>query len=149
MIVWLLDLQLLCNQSPSQLMLWVRISIRARCTKLCDKVCQKLPTGRWFSPIPPVFSTYKTDRHDITKISLKMALSTINQTIHYLKLYRLHIAMIEIRTPMDAIITIHKNTTTTTHNKLPYASSYWTLTFTFKELGILLEYTFLREPSWP
>ena len=66
-----------------------------------------------------------------------------------IKLYRLHIAMIEIRTPMDAIITIHKNTTTTTHNKLPYASSYWTLTFTFKELGILLEYMFLREPSWP
>ena len=68
---------------------------------------------------------------------------------YHITLYRLHIAMIEIRTPMDAIITIHENTTTTTHNKLPYASSYWTLTFTFKELGILLEYMFLREPSWP
>jgi len=28
-------------------MLWVRISIRASCTTLCDKVCQPLGTGRW------------------------------------------------------------------------------------------------------
>jgi len=34
----------------SPLMLWVRISIRARCTTVCDKVCQWLTTGRWFSP---------------------------------------------------------------------------------------------------
>jgi hypothetical protein len=33
----------------SPLMLSVRISIRARCTTLCDKVCQWLTTGRWFS----------------------------------------------------------------------------------------------------
>jgi hypothetical protein len=32
----------LCNQCLSPLMLWVRISIRARCTTLCDKVCQWL-----------------------------------------------------------------------------------------------------------
>jgi len=32
------------------LMLWVRISIRARCATLCDNVCQWLATGRWFSP---------------------------------------------------------------------------------------------------
>jgi hypothetical protein len=35
-------------------MLWVRISIRTRCTTLCDKVCQWLATGRWFSPGLPV-----------------------------------------------------------------------------------------------
>jgi hypothetical protein len=29
----------LCNQCLSSLMLWVQILIRARCTKLCDKVC--------------------------------------------------------------------------------------------------------------
>jgi len=29
----------LCNQCLSPLMLWVRISIRARLTTLCDKVC--------------------------------------------------------------------------------------------------------------
>jgi hypothetical protein len=58
----------------------VRISIRARCTTLCDKVCQWLATGRWFSPAPLVSSTNKTDRHDITEILLKVALSTIKQT---------------------------------------------------------------------
>ena len=69
----------LCNQCLSPLMLWVRISIRARCTTLCDKVCQWLVTGRWFSPGPPVSSTNKTDRHDITEILLKVALNTIKQ----------------------------------------------------------------------
>jgi len=40
-------------------------------------------TGWWFSPGPPVSSTNKTDRHDITEIVLKVALSTIkpNQTV--------------------------------------------------------------------
>ena len=33
------------------------------CTTLCDKVCQWLMTGRWFSPGPPVSSTNKTDKH--------------------------------------------------------------------------------------
>jgi hypothetical protein len=35
-------------------MLWVRISIRTKCTTLCDKVCQWLATGRWFSLCPLV-----------------------------------------------------------------------------------------------
>jgi hypothetical protein len=72
LIVWYLDLQL-----PMQS---VAISIRARCTTLYDIVCQWLATGRWFSPGPPVSSTNKTDRHDITEILLKVALSTIKQT---------------------------------------------------------------------
>jgi hypothetical protein len=42
-----------CNQWLSPLMLWGRISIRARCTTLCDKVCQWLTTSWWFSPGPP------------------------------------------------------------------------------------------------
>jgi endogenous inhibitor of DNA gyrase (YacG/DUF329 family) len=50
--------------------------------KFCDKVCQWLATGRWFSPGHPVSSTNKTDRHDITEILLKVALSTIKQTIN-------------------------------------------------------------------
>jgi len=58
-IVWLLDLPLI---------LWVRISIRARCTTLCDKVCQWLATGQWFSPVLPVSSTNKSDHHDIAEI---------------------------------------------------------------------------------
>ena len=49
-------------------MLCVRISIRARCTTVCDKVCQCFATGRWFSPGPPISSTNKTDRQDITEI---------------------------------------------------------------------------------
>jgi hypothetical protein len=67
----------LCNQCLSPLMLWVRISTRARCTTPCDKVCQWLVTGRWFSPVS---SINKTDRHEITEILLKVTLSTIKQT---------------------------------------------------------------------
>jgi hypothetical protein len=78
---WIYNYQ--CNQCLSPLMLWVRISIRARCTTLCDKVCQWLATGRWFSPDPPVSSTNKTDRHDIAEILLKMVLNTIKQTNKY------------------------------------------------------------------
>jgi hypothetical protein len=70
----------LCNQYLWPLMLWVRNSIRARCTTLCDKVCQRLATGRRFSPSPPVSSTNKTGRHDIAEILLKVALNTIKKT---------------------------------------------------------------------
>ena len=49
-------------------------------TTCCDKVCQWLAAGRWFSPSIPVSSTNKTDRHDITDILLKVALNTMNQT---------------------------------------------------------------------
>jgi hypothetical protein len=58
---------------------FVTISIRARCTTLCDKVCQWFAKGQWFSPGPPVSSTNKTDHHDITEILLKVALNTIKQ----------------------------------------------------------------------
>jgi hypothetical protein len=46
-------------------------------TTLCDKVCQWLATGRWFSLIS---STNKNDCHDIAEILMKMALNTISQT---------------------------------------------------------------------
>jgi hypothetical protein len=80
----------LCSQCLSPLMLWVRISIRAMCTTLIDKVCQWLATGRWFSPGPPVSSTNKTVRHDITEILLKLVLNTIKQTIYLRLLARSH-----------------------------------------------------------
>jgi hypothetical protein len=51
----------LCNQCLSPLMLWVWVSIRARCTTLCDKVCQWLATGWWFSSGTPVSSKNKID----------------------------------------------------------------------------------------
>jgi hypothetical protein len=65
------------------LYLWVRISPRARCTTLCNQVCQWLAAGRWFSPGAPVSFTNKTDLHDITEILLKVALNTINQPTIY------------------------------------------------------------------
>jgi hypothetical protein len=71
----------LCNQCLSPLM-WVRISIRARCTALCDKVCQWLATGWCFSLGPLVSSTNKTESHDIAEILLKVVLNTIKQSDH-------------------------------------------------------------------
>ena len=38
-------------------------------------------TGQWFSPGTPISSTYKTDRHDIAEILLKVALDTINELL--------------------------------------------------------------------
>ncbi len=35
---------------------------------LCDKVCQSLAAGLWFSQGNPVSSTNKTDLHDIPEI---------------------------------------------------------------------------------
>jgi hypothetical protein len=40
-------------------------------TTLCDKVCQWLATGLWFSLGTQLPSTNKTDRHNITEILLK------------------------------------------------------------------------------
>ena len=73
----------LCNRCLSPLMMSVRTLIRVRCTTLCDKVCQWLVTGLWFSPGPAVSSTNKTDRHDIAEILLKVALNIIKQTKHW------------------------------------------------------------------
>ena len=53
---------------------------------LCDKVCRRLATGRWFSPGTPVSTTNETDRHDITEILLIVALITINLN-HFLRFY--------------------------------------------------------------
>jgi hypothetical protein len=46
-------------------------------TTLCDKVCQWLVTGRWFSSATPSFSTKNADRHYITEILLIIALNPI------------------------------------------------------------------------
>jgi hypothetical protein len=37
---------------------------------LCDKVYQRLATGRWFSPGTPISSTNKTENQNITEILL-------------------------------------------------------------------------------
>ena len=46
-------------------------------TTLCDKVCQWLAAGLWFSPGTPVSSTNKPDCHNIAEILLKVTLNTI------------------------------------------------------------------------
>jgi hypothetical protein len=65
------------NQCLSPLMLWVRISIRARCTTLCDKVCQWQVGGFLlvlrFPPPIKLMPWYNW-------ILLKVALNTIKQT---------------------------------------------------------------------
>ena len=48
-----------------------------RDTTSCDKVCQWLEAGQWFSPGTHVSSTNKTDCQDITETLLKVALNTI------------------------------------------------------------------------
>jgi hypothetical protein len=59
--------------------------VQARFTQynmsLCDKVCKLLATGWWFSPVTPVSSTNKTDRHDRTEILLKVVLYTITSPL--------------------------------------------------------------------
>jgi hypothetical protein len=48
-----------CNRCLSPLKLWVRTPLRRGVldTTLCDKVCQLLVTGQWFSPGIPVSFT--------------------------------------------------------------------------------------------
>ena len=52
---------------------------KARCTTLCDKVCQWFAASRWFSPGTLASCTNKTDRYDKTEKLLKVALNIINQ----------------------------------------------------------------------
>jgi hypothetical protein len=53
---------------------------------LCDKVCQWIVAGRFFSSSTPVPSNNKTDHHDITEIVLKVTLNIINP----MKIYPSH-----------------------------------------------------------
>jgi hypothetical protein len=46
---------------------------------LCEKACQWLAAGQWFSLGTMVSSTNKPDRHDITEIFLEVALNTITR----------------------------------------------------------------------
>jgi hypothetical protein len=81
-VVWYLDSQLPVQSMP--IITKVVFELRSRRglldTTLCDKVCQWLATGRWFSPGTPVSSTNKTDRHNMTEILLKVALNSITLT---------------------------------------------------------------------
>jgi hypothetical protein len=65
--------------------LWVRIPLRwgVLDAPLCEKVCQWLAAGLWFSPGTLVSPTKKTDLHDITETLL----NTIMLTLLYLWLH--------------------------------------------------------------
>ena len=54
----------------------------ARLATTSDKAYQLLAHGRWFSPGTPASSTTKNGLHDIAEILLKVALSTIKQSIN-------------------------------------------------------------------
>ena len=73
----------ICNQcwSPLTLWLWIHSYRDVFDTTLCDKVCQWLAAGLWFSPGTPVSSTSNTDRFDKTEILLKVAFNTITTTM--------------------------------------------------------------------
>ena len=58
----------------------VHIKYKRINTTLWDKFCQWFVADRWFSSCTPVSSTNKTDRHDITKVLLKVALNTLTLT---------------------------------------------------------------------
>jgi hypothetical protein len=62
--------------------IWQTIKLQWRST-LCDKVCQLLTTGWWFSLGTTVSSTNKTYRYDITEILLKVVINTINQPMFF------------------------------------------------------------------
>ena len=70
---WIKNYQ--CNQCLSPITLWVRFPFD---TTLCDKVCQRLAAGQWFSPVS---STNNTDSHDTTdKKLLKSWKEALNTT---------------------------------------------------------------------
>jgi hypothetical protein len=62
-------------------MLWVWLPLRARCTTLCDNVCQWLVA---FLRVIQIFSTNRTDRRDITEILLKVALNTVSIYVFFI-----------------------------------------------------------------
>jgi len=84
----------LCNQCLSPLILWVRISIRARCT---------LAKGRWFSPGPPVSSTNKTDHHNRTEILLTVTHKTVIVSYSELSVYLVCLFVWYCLTPLSTI----------------------------------------------
>ena len=86
MIVWWLIYNYLCNQCLSPLKLWVWIQfmpIMARCIRF-NIMWSSLSVTCYRSL---VFSTNKTDRHNITETFLKVALNTINLKPYGLSLF--------------------------------------------------------------
>jgi hypothetical protein len=100
----------LCNQCLSPLKLWVRIPLRRSVlnTALCVKVCQRLVTGLWISAGTPVSSTNNTDHHDINRILLKVALSTITLTPLFLLTFLLLLCSLSSSFPFTVSPVLNK-----------------------------------------
>ena len=102
-------------------------------TTLCDKVCQWLVTGRWFSTVS---LTNKIDRHDIPVILLKVALNTITLPLTPLSskyvwrtyfgglkmnlLFRYWKVIIILETVLQLSTQDHKLYAKQTYNKMPH-----------------------------
>ena len=100
----------LCNQCLSPLSCelesctWRGVLI----TTLCDQVCKWTMAGQWSFPGTPVFSTNKTDRHNMTEILLKVASNTITSIIYFMNLkitgfFSLIVHVYRYLTPVTAI----------------------------------------------
>ena len=75
-------------------------------TTLCDKDCQWLATGQWFSPGTPVSSTKKNDHHDITEILLKVALNTTTHSSNQYPKYTLDIKCLAVTQLLTTIVNV-------------------------------------------
>ena len=75
LIIWKLDLRLPMQSVTITTNVGVRIPLRRDVLDItiCDKVCQWLTAGQWFSPDTLVTSTNKTDCHDITGCKVKIS----------------------------------------------------------------------------
>ena len=73
MLAWKLDLQLPVQSVPITTKVMSSNPVHGDVYSIQYYVRQLLATGRWFSSGTPVSSTNKTDRHDITEISLEVA----------------------------------------------------------------------------
>ena len=75
-IVWVGFTTTYAINALSPLTFWIPISLRRSLLDItCDKVCQRLVAGWWFSLGILVSSTIKSDHYDITKLLLKVVLN--------------------------------------------------------------------------
>jgi hypothetical protein len=72
-LAWKLDLQLPVQSVPITTKVMSSNPVHGDVYSIQYYVRQLLATGWWFSSGTPVSSTNKTDRHDITEISLEVA----------------------------------------------------------------------------
>jgi hypothetical protein len=93
------------------------------CIEFCDKVCQWLASGLWFSPSTPVSPTNKTDRDDRTEILLHNSFISADGEVNsmhiyvikrHIMLYQLHLAWAGIELTISVVTGYHAITATTT-----------------------------------